>query len=99
LSSNAIIDSDGNIYVTGRTLEQNISTPGVFQENFDIIYSQGNILENNYLAKLNPNGELIWTTYLPAANIKDHGKFIIKQRKFSVQKSSKTSKRFKRFLR
>lgn len=69
LSSNAIIDSDGNIYVTGRTLEQNISTPGVFQENFDIIYSQGNILENNYLAKLNPNGELIWATYLPAANI------------------------------
>lgn len=62
-----ITDNEGNIYVSGLTSNQNLSTPGVFQENFDVIYSQGNgnIVDNNYLAKLNANGELIWASYLP----------------------------------
>ncbi|MCD0454387.1 T9SS type A sorting domain-containing protein [Chryseobacterium sp. LC2016-27] len=63
--ANVITDSDGNIYITGSTIQQNISTPGVFQEDFDVIYSQGNIQSNHYLTKLNSNGELIWSTYFP----------------------------------
>lgn len=60
------VDSQGNIYITGTTLLQNISTPGVFQENFDVIVSQGSIVDNSYVAKLNSNGELLWATYLPS---------------------------------
>lgn len=59
-------DPAGNIYITGSTTLQNISTPGVFQENFDIMYAQGQIVPNSYLAKLNPSGELLWATYLPS---------------------------------
>lgn len=66
LYANITTDSDGNIYATGATLMQNISTPGVFQENFDVMYSQGQLVANSYLAKLNSNGELIWSTYLPS---------------------------------
>ncbi|MCD1115450.1 T9SS type A sorting domain-containing protein [Chryseobacterium turcicum] len=67
--ANVITDSAGNIYITGSTIQQNISTPGVFQEDFDVIYSQGNIQRNYYLTKLNSNGELIWSTYFPTGII------------------------------
>lgn len=67
INSNVTTDPNGNIYIAGKTLLQNLSTPGVYQENFDLIYSQGNIVENEYLVKLNSNGELIWATYLPSA--------------------------------
>ena len=60
------LDQSGNIFITGQTLMQDLSTPGVLQENFDIIYSQGNIIKNPYLAKITSSGQLLWATYLPS---------------------------------
>ncbi|UFH30581.1 T9SS type A sorting domain-containing protein [Chryseobacterium sp. C-71] len=62
----SVTDDAGNIYITGVTTMQNISTPGVFQENFDVMYAQGQLIANTYLAKLNSNGQLLWATYLPS---------------------------------
>ena len=63
------VDEVGNVYISGlTTISQNFTTPGVLQENFDIMYdAQNNVLANAYLVKLNSNGQLVWATYLPAA--------------------------------
>lgn len=57
-----LTDENQNIYVFGTTFLQNISTPGVYQSQYltGIYYSH-----NHYIAKLNPQGQQVWTTYFP----------------------------------
>lgn len=62
------IDDGGNVFVSGSTtLMQNLSTTGVWQENYDELYdSNGDLILNGYLLKLNNSGQRIWATYLPS---------------------------------
>jgi len=64
---NLELDEAGNVYVSGETqMLQNISNPGVLQENYDIIYdSAGQLIPSGYLMKLSPSGQKIWGTYMP----------------------------------
>lgn len=56
------IDSSNNIYISGsNTNQQNFTTPGVFQENFQNTSSN----YNGYIAKLNSQGQRVWVTYHP----------------------------------
>ena len=58
-------DENQNIYISGLTKENitGLGTPGVFQENF-IPYNVGTIeMSNDYLVKLNSDGQKIWGTY------------------------------------
>lgn len=61
-------DEAGSVYISGTTtVTQNISTSGVLQEQFDVMYdSQGDLIANGYLLKLNASGQRVWGTYLPA---------------------------------
>lgn len=65
-----ITDAAGNIYVICWTnIQQGITTSGVYQENF-IVSNQyyTNVPDpNSYIVKLNPQGQKIWATYVPAA--------------------------------
>lgn len=63
-----ITDPTGNVYISNKTLiTSNITTTGVWQENFDIFYDpQGMMIPNYYLLKLNPDGQRIWASYLPS---------------------------------
>lgn len=57
-----LTDEDQNIYVFGTTSLQNLATPGVFQTQ----YLSGIYFDHNhYIAKLNPQGQMLWTTYFP----------------------------------
>ncbi len=74
-------DPAGNTYIVGNTNKQaGFSTPGVFQENYEVIYDpNSNIQPNTYVAKLDANGSLVWATYFPAAlvySIKFHNGFL-----------------------
>lgn len=62
------VDEANNVYLSGNTiLSQGISTSGVLQENFDLLYyPNGNIVPNGYLLKLSPNGQRLWGSYLPS---------------------------------
>lgn len=61
-------DEFGNIYIAGNTDKQaGITTVGVLQENYEIVYGSNNtVLANSYIAKLNPSGQVMWATYFPA---------------------------------
>jgi hypothetical protein len=59
------VDELGNIYITGSTgVTTGITTPAVFQENYEVV-PNATEQENGFVAKLNPNGQLIWSSYLP----------------------------------
>lgn len=66
-------DSVGNIYLSGRTLLQNMATTGTWQENFEVYNPPGNPqhLQNSYLVKLSALGELQWGSYFPSSLIDD----------------------------
>lgn len=60
-------DEQGNIYITGTTIWQNLGDPGTFQPAFTIVPDiNGTSLANSYLVKLNPQGQKIWATYTPS---------------------------------
>lgn len=65
---NLELDESGNVYISGETqMLQNISSPGVLQENYDMIYDPaGNLIPSGYLLKLSPDGQKIWGTYMPS---------------------------------
>ena len=67
-SSQINSDDAGNIFVTGRTtLQQGITTPGVFQEDYQVLhYSNGGLIPSGYVAKLSPDGQRIWASYYPS---------------------------------
>ncbi|PIE50425.1 MAG: hypothetical protein CSA38_03215 [Flavobacteriales bacterium] len=55
-------DEEGNIYLASVTSVQNgISTSGAFQENFTPCDNNKNL----FVVKLNPQGQLVWGTYIP----------------------------------
>ncbi|MBT2621774.1 T9SS type A sorting domain-containing protein [Chryseobacterium sp. ISL-6] len=59
-------DDSQNVYVSGLTYSaQDIATPGVFQENYQVMTIGGAQIPNGYLIKLNPSGQRIWGTYYP----------------------------------
>lgn len=62
-----ITDPAGNVYISGSTtLMQNLATPGVWQSIYDEFYdSNGHLVPNGYLLKLNGSGQRIWGTYTP----------------------------------
>lgn len=62
-------DSDGNIYVSGTTNWQNIGDAGTFTPNFTNVSSNGLLLSNSFLIKLNSQGQKIWSTYIPAKSV------------------------------
>ncbi len=65
---NIELDPAGNAYVYGETrMVQNISTAGVLQENFDLIYdSYGDLIPSGYILKFSPGGQRLWGTYMPS---------------------------------
>lgn len=69
-SQNIIVrhDDSGNTYIAAQTLLQNnFTTAGVLQENFEVLYNNdGSLKPNAYIAKLNSSGALIWATYFPS---------------------------------
>lgn len=64
---NIEFDEADNLYISGRTtINNNVSTAGVLQENFDLVLSSsGDPTPNDYLLKLSPSGQRIWGTYTP----------------------------------
>ena len=65
---NILNDDIGNVYIIGRTnVPIGITTPGVFQENFEVYNNDNNLV----ITKLNPNGHLLWSTYFPSKTIFD----------------------------
>ncbi len=59
------LDKDDNIYIAGLTANPvGIATPNCFQPN--LVTTNGNT-ENGYIAKFNPDGQLLWATYYPSA--------------------------------
>lgn len=62
-----LTDSSGNIYIFGLTLWQSLGDPGTAFPNFTPNTTPGVILPNVFVAKLNPQGQKIWATYLPAS--------------------------------
>ncbi len=59
------VDKDDNLYIAGQTTNflNNTTTPNCFQS---ILVITNNNPENGYLAKFNPNGQLLWSTYYPS---------------------------------
>lgn len=65
-------DTSGNIYVAGTTKWQNLGDSGTYQPTFTLVSSpSGPPLSNSYIVKLNPQGQKVWATYIPAKNILD----------------------------
>ena len=57
-------DEDGNVYVSGQTSLPNIfGSEGVFEQNFLYVYNDSGWFPNTYLLKMNPEGQIIWSTY------------------------------------
>jgi len=53
------LDSDGNIYIIGSTFGNDLSTPGVYQEEF-----WSTEFLSGFVGKYNSDGEKIWISYL-----------------------------------
>ncbi|MBS1549654.1 MAG: T9SS type A sorting domain-containing protein [Bacteroidetes bacterium] len=66
-------DNDGNVYLLGSTYYKTITpTSGSFQNSFhDVIDSNGNSERNLFFTKLNPNGGLLWSSYVPVSFVYD----------------------------
>ena len=66
LFNSIITDDVGNVYIAGRTkVVTGVTSAGVQQEDFEIYGNN----PNGLIIKLNPNGQLMWATYLPVENI------------------------------
>ncbi|EJL67671.1 T9SS type A sorting domain-containing protein [Chryseobacterium populi] len=64
--SRVTVDDSENVYISGLTYSvQDITTPRVFQENYQIMTINGVQIQNGFLVKLNPNGQRLWGTYYP----------------------------------
>ncbi len=55
--NDVVTDSNGNVYVTGRTLTPGLATPGVFQDDFPEGFF------GSFIAKFDHDGGLLWFTY------------------------------------
>ena len=67
-SKSIATDAVGNIYICGQTLWQSLSDAGTAFPNFTVVNTPGNTnVTNVYVAKLNPQGQKIWATYLPSS--------------------------------
>lgn len=65
-------DTSGNVYIGGTTDWQNLADPGTYQPTFTNVSSPGGLtLANSFIVKLNPQGQKIWATYIPAKEIID----------------------------
>lgn len=63
-------DPNGNIYIAGTTLKTDLATPNTWQTTFTVSYLTGTVIrENNFLAKISPQGQLLWCTYIPAKEV------------------------------
>ena len=64
------VDSNGNVYLSGKTAWPNIGSLGTFQPDFvTVLDFFGNPKANSYIVKLNPQGQKIWGTYIPTDDI------------------------------
>jgi Secretion system C-terminal sorting domain len=59
------VDKDDNIYIAGSVTNNpfDIATPNCFQP---ILVTTNDNPTNGYIAKFNPNGQLLWATYYPS---------------------------------
>lgn len=65
-------DASGNVYIGGTTQWQNLGDSGTYQPTFTLVSSPGGFpLANSFIVKLNPQGQKIWATYIPAKKIID----------------------------
>ena len=74
LDSDIFVKTDalGNIYVGGTTKWQNLGDSGTYQPTFTLVSSPSSSpLSNSFIVKLNPQGQKIWATYIPAKSILD----------------------------
>ncbi|WP_395061050.1 T9SS type A sorting domain-containing protein [Flavobacterium sp.] len=78
LQNSLELDFSGNVYVSGVTnFQNNISTPGCFQNN--IVYTQPDFNVDAFAMKFNPNGERIWGTYFGGENPEYLGNILLYQ--------------------
>ncbi|MCX8534566.1 T9SS type A sorting domain-containing protein [Chryseobacterium luquanense] len=65
-------DNEGNIYISGSTYWQSLGDIGTAFPSYTFPNINGNLVKPNvYVAKLNPQGEKIWATYIPSQNYTD----------------------------
>lgn len=65
-------DDVGNVYVSGKTfLPQIFGSDGSFGQDFVFIYDEQHWNPNTYLLKVNPQGQLLWSTYYGFCSILD----------------------------
>jgi hypothetical protein len=69
LIRDGIIDSDGNIIVTGQTLSPDFPTVNPFQSNYSGgSYDQHEISGDGIVSKFDPLGQILWSTYIGGTN-------------------------------
>ena len=62
-SDQIVVDASGNTYVVGETNSADFpTTAGAFQQSYN--QSSGGIRSDGFVAKFDPNGGLVWATYL-----------------------------------
>lgn len=62
-------DTNGNVYLSGATLWQNLGDVGTAFPNFTLPNISGNNIKSNvYVVKLNTYGQKVWATYIPSQN-------------------------------
>jgi hypothetical protein len=65
-------DESGYVYVSGITyLPEIFSNEDAFDPNFIFVYNTQHWTTNSYLLKMNPQGELVWSTYYGLSQISD----------------------------
>lgn len=65
-------DESGYVYVSGTThLPEIFSNEDAFDPNFIFVYNTQHWTTNAYLLKINPQGELVWSTYYGLSQISD----------------------------
>lgn len=63
------LDEEDNIYITGHTKSAtNIATSGAYQESINNSFPVNNGTGDNYIAKFDTNGNLVWATYFGGEN-------------------------------
>ena len=64
-----VIDSDGNIIVTGQTLSPDFPTINPVQSNYSGgSYDQHEICGDGIVSKFDPQGQILWSTYIGGTN-------------------------------